>query len=77
LIPKKYNCIFNQHNKEVDMPKARKHQIALDATPYYHCVAAACDALFYAALTLQQGNALNTAASGWKIEFYPLRRSLR
>lgn len=25
-------------NMEVDMPKARKHQIALEATPYYHCV---------------------------------------
>ena len=29
----KYNCIFTQHNTEVDIPKARKHQIALEATP--------------------------------------------
>src|SRR5690606_35094723 len=38
LLMKFLSCIFVQYHKEVVMPKARKHQISLDATPYYHCV---------------------------------------
>lgn len=44
------------------MPKARKHQIALEATPYYHCVSSCVRSAFRCGNDTTTGN----TSFGWR-----------
>ena len=70
LASKGLKLYIHPASQGVSMPKARKHQISLAATPYTIVYAAAYDAPFCAALTPQLARALNTCASGWRTGFY-------